>query len=145
MNSIDVLLVRAYGCARFNSTRARPRPARRLVVWMPLQVVVLMLARDAIASGPSAPGPCPESMPFDGPAPASMRWKDPTLSPDSRAKQLVAAMTLNEKIELVTGTLCPCTTMITGRSLASESPPSRSQMARRCARHQPRHQRWTCN
>jgi beta-glucosidase len=46
-------------------------------------------------------------MPPDGPAPASMPWKDPTLSADSRAKLLVAAMTLNEKIELVTGSICP--------------------------------------
>ncbi|MDB6104332.1 MAG: hypothetical protein JWO52_4331, partial [Gammaproteobacteria bacterium] len=101
MNSIDVSPIRPYGRHYSNNTRANQRLARRLVAWIPLQVLVLVLSSEVVASEPPGPAPCPGPMAFDGPAPASMPWKDTTLSADARATALVAAMTLNEKIDLV--------------------------------------------
>ncbi|HEV7444934.1 MAG TPA: glycoside hydrolase family 3 C-terminal domain-containing protein [Steroidobacteraceae bacterium] len=106
MNSIDVSLIRPYGRHCSNNTRAHHRLARRLMAWISLQVLVLVLASEVVASEAPGPAPCPGPMALDGPALASMPWKDTTLSPDARATALVAAMTLNEKIDLVTGEIC---------------------------------------
>ncbi|HEV7444933.1 MAG TPA: glycoside hydrolase family 3 C-terminal domain-containing protein [Steroidobacteraceae bacterium] len=105
MIDIELPLIHSDKCLCRDRACAEPQRWLHLIGWLALQVG-LLLATAAHASGPSGPGPCPGPMPPDGPTPTNMPWKDATLSPDARAKLLVAAMTLNEKIDLVTGTPC---------------------------------------
>ena len=67
-------------------------------VWLLAGVAATGLAAAAVAAAPSAPAAAPASTPS-----SAHSWQDRTLSPDRRAALLVGAMTLDEKLTVVTG------------------------------------------
>ncbi len=71
-------------------------------------LALLFVSSAAYGQGSGIPGPggCPGPSAPDGPPPESTPWLEPARSAEERTQLLMAQMTLNEKVDLVTGDLC---------------------------------------